>query len=131
MGDYSQFKIITDFNGDPLKGEKYYEFHLPCGLPVCKFWSVILYDSQTDLLVQTDQSWPSVHSNRKGLVVNTDGAIDIWTGPEIKAGKEGNFIKTTPGISWYAIVRLYDLKKPADLNGWKPGEIREMAKDSN
>ena len=130
MGDCNQFKIITDFKGDPLKGEKYYELHHPCGLPLCKFWSVILYDSQTDLLVHTDQSWPSVHSNRNRLLVSNNGSVDIWTGPEIKAGKEGNFIKTPPGISWYAIVRLYDPKNPADLNGWKPGEIKELIKDA-
>ena len=40
--------------------------------------------------IQTDQQFPSVGSQTKGLLVNADGSVDIYFGPKPPAGKENN-----------------------------------------
>jgi hypothetical protein len=58
------------------------------------FWSVILYDNQTHSMLQTDQQSPSLSSQTKGLLVNSDGSVDIYFGPKAPVGKEQNWIQT-------------------------------------
>lgn len=126
MGEEKHYTVSVDSGGKSLKGERYYKMHLPKGILPCNFWSVIIYDSQTRLMIHTDQSWPSVYSSQKGLLVNKDGSVDIWFGPTDQSGEGSNFIKTAPGRSWFMIMRLYDLAEPGNDNGWKPDEIREL-----
>jgi hypothetical protein len=114
--------ISTDSAGKKLSGSKLYKLKLPACMPVAEFWSVIVYDSQTHLIIKTDQPWPSVHSNCKKLIVNSDGTVDILFGPDPPAGKETNWIKTIPRKEWHALIRIYNLKE-SDSSGWKPGEI--------
>ena len=47
-------------------------------------------------MIKTDQPWPSVYSSSKKLVVNQDGSIDVWFGPNAPVGKESNWIRTIP-----------------------------------
>jgi hypothetical protein len=124
-----QYTVSKDSGGKSLKGEKYFKVHLPKGIPSCNFWSVIVYDSRTQLMIHTDQSWPSVYSRQKGLMVSEDGSVDICFGPADKSGGGSNFIKTAPGKSWFLIMRLYDLSEPVGDNAWKPDEIEELIKD--
>ena len=124
-----QYTVSKDSGGKSLKGEKYYKVLLPKSIPSCNFWSVIVYDSRTKLMIHTDQSWPSVYIRQKGLIVNKDGSVDIWFGPGNMAGGLRNFIKTIPGKSWFMIMRLYDLSEPVDDNEWKPGGIEEVNND--
>ena len=73
VGQGSQYMAaFVDSNGNPLDGGKNYRLHLPPNIPVANFWSVILYDNQTRSMLQTDQDWPSVSSQTKGLLVNPD-----------------------------------------------------------
>jgi hypothetical protein len=51
-------------------------------------------------MVQTDQKFPSVSSQTKGLLVNTDGSVDVYFGPKPPAGKENNWVQTIPGKGW-------------------------------
>src|SRR6516165_6344614 len=50
-------------------------------------WSVVIYDNQTRSMLQTDQEWPAVSSQTKGLLVNADGSVDVYFGPNAPAGK--------------------------------------------
>jgi hypothetical protein len=118
----------TDAKGNPLEGDKNYVLHLPPDIPASNFWSVIVYDSQTCLMIRTDQSWPSVHSNCKRLVVNYDGSVDAWFGPVVPPGKENNWVKTLPGKRWFMIFRLYDPLETWFNKSWRPGEIEEIIK---
>ena len=83
--------------GNPLDGGKNYRLHLPPNIPVKDFWSVILYSNQTRSMIQTDQRFPSVSSQTKGLQVNADGSVDVYFGPKAPAGKENNWVQTVPG----------------------------------
>jgi len=126
MSDKAEHIVTKDSAGQTLTGEKNYRLHLPPDIPASNFWSVIVYCNETRLMIYTDQSWPSVYSSSKKLVINNDGSVDVWFGPKAPAGKEGNWIQTIPGKEWNMILRLYEPLESWLNTTWKPGEIEEM-----
>jgi hypothetical protein len=124
VGVGSQYMAaFVDSQGNPFDGGKNYRLHLPPNIPVKNFWSVILYDSQTRSMLQTDQQWPAVSSQTKGLLVNPDGSVDVYFGPKAPPDKEKNWVQTIPGKSWNTLLRLYGPLEPWFNKTWRPGEI--------
>lgn len=121
-----QIIMSYDSKGNLLEGGKKYKIHLPSGIPATEFWSIIVYDSLSRLIIHTDQPWPSVHSNNKKLVCNKDGSVDAWFGPDYIEGKENNMVKTIPGRLWYLVLRLYYPSETFSDKKWAPGEIAEL-----
>ncbi len=113
----------VDANNHSLDGGKNYKLHLPGPIPVKRFWSVIVYDTQTRSMLQTDQRFPSVSSQSKDLRVNPDGSVDVYFGPKAPAGEKGNWVQTIPGKSWFMILRLYGPLKPWFDKTWRPDDI--------
>jgi hypothetical protein len=113
----------VDSNNNALDGAKTYKLHLPPNVPVATFWSVIVYDTQTRSMLQTDHRFPSVSSQNKGLQVNADGSVDVWFGPKAQEGKESNWIETVPDKSWFMILRLYGPLEPWFKRTWRPDDI--------
>ena len=74
-------------------------------------------------MIQTDQQFPSVGSQTKGLLVNADGSVDFYFGPKPLAGKENNWVQTNPDTGWNTILRLYGPLEPWFDKTWRPGEI--------
>jgi hypothetical protein len=62
-------------------------------------------------------------SQNKGVLINEDGSVDVYFGPEAPAGKENNWIQTIPGKGWFMILRLYGPLEPWFDKTWKPDAI--------
>ena len=103
--DYAMAAI--DSKGDALDGGKTYKLNVPANPPVNDFWAVTMYDTQTRSQLQTDQQFPTLGSQDKGVETNADGSLDIYFAPEAPAGHEKNWLQTIPGKSWFIAFRLY------------------------
>jgi hypothetical protein len=74
-------------------------------------------------MLQTDQRFPSISSQKKGVIVNPDTSVEVWFGPTAPAGNEANWVQTVPGKGWFIILRLYGPLEPWFDKTWKPGEV--------
>lgn len=127
IGKGSQYAwTCRDAKGQPLDGVKNYKLHMPPNVPVKDFWSLILYSDQTRSMIQTDQRYPSVSSQTKGLQTNADGSIEVYFGPKAPVGKESNWVQTVPGTGWNVVLRMYGALEPWFDKKWRPGEIELM-----
>lgn len=126
VGKGSQYAIAaTDSKGKPLDGSKTYKVHMPPNIPAKDFWSFVVYDNQTRSMLQTDQRFPSIGSEKKGVVSNSDGSIDVWFGPTTPTGHESNWVQTVPGKGWSVALRLYGPEEAWFNKTWRPGEIEQ------
>ncbi|MDM0117806.1 DUF1254 domain-containing protein [Variovorax sp. J22R133] len=76
VGVGSQYAVATtDAKGKPLDGARTYKIHMPPNIPAKDFWSFVVYENQTRSMLQTDQQFPSIGSERKDMVVNADKSV--------------------------------------------------------
>ena len=87
---------------------------------------LVPYDTQTRSVLQTDQRDTALTSNSGTVESNPDGSVDIYFGPKAPAGKESNWVQTTPGKGWFTILRLYGALEPWFDKTWRPGEIERV-----
>jgi hypothetical protein len=113
--------------GEVLDGSSTYRLTLPPDVPVADFWSVTVYDTQTRSMLQTDQRYPALDSYNENVLRNEDGSWDIYFAPEPPEGREGNWIQTIPGKSWFIILRMYGPEQPWLDQTWRPGEIQRVS----
>ncbi len=127
VGIGSQYAVATvDGKKLPLDGSRTYKVHLPPGIPARDFWSFVVYDNQTRSMLQTDQQFPSIGSQKKSLVVNADSSVDIWFGPTAPEGHESNWVQTVPGKGWNVVLRLYGPLESWFDKTWQPGELERI-----
>jgi hypothetical protein len=127
VGIGSQYAITErDAAGEYLDGARSYRLHLPANIPAKDFWSVIVYDTQTRSMLQTDQQFPSISSQKKGIAINPDTSVDVYFGPAPPAGKEANWVQTIPGKAWTVLLRLYGPLEPWFDQSWRPGDVERL-----
>jgi hypothetical protein len=128
VGAGSQYAFAErDVAGEYLDGGKTYRLHLPPNIPARDFWSVVVYDPQTRSMLQTDQRFPSLSSQKADVVVNSDTSVDVYFGPEPPHGHEANWIQTIPGKGWFVFLRLYGPGETWFDKTWRPSEIELVA----
>ena len=54
---------------------------------------------------------------------NKDRSWDIYFAPKAPRGRQGNWLQTVPGKSWFIILRMYGPLEPWLDQSWRPGEI--------
>ena len=124
VGIGSQYVLaVKGADGQMLDGSKTYRLHLPPNIPAKNFWSLVVYDNQTRSMLQTDSPFPSMGSQRKGIVINPDTSVDVYFGPTAPAGHEANWVQTVPGKGWNVILRLNGPLEPFFDKTWRPSEI--------
>lgn len=124
VGQGSDYALAyLDADKKPLDGSKTYKLRLPPNVPVNNFWAVTLYDTQTRSLLQTSQKFPTLGSQSDGFQKNPDGSYDLYFAPKPPEGKEQNWLQTSPGKSWFTILRMYGPLEPWINKTWRPGEI--------
>ena len=124
IGKGSQYAYtFVDSEGKRLDGGKNYKLHLPPNIPAQRFWAVIVYDNQTRSDLQTDQTFPSLGSQTKSLVINPDTSVDVYFGPTAPKGHEANWIQTIPGKDFNPMLRLYSPLESWFDKTWRPSEV--------
>jgi len=124
IGKGSQYACAySDINGNTFDGSITYKVTIPRNAPMKDFWSFTVYDNQTRSMLQTDEQFPGIDSNKKGLVQNVDGSYDIYLGPKAPDGMENNWIQTVPGKGWNIIFRLYGPMEPWFDKTWRPSDF--------
>jgi hypothetical protein len=127
VGQGSDYALAyLDADKRPLDGSRTYRLRLPPDVPVNNFWAVTLYDTQTRSLLQTSQQFPTIGSQTEGMTRNSDGSWDVYFAPKAPEGKEGNWLQTVPGKSWFTILRMYGPLEPWINKTWRPGEIEPV-----
>lgn len=70
-------------------------------------YSSVLQQLLENVIVQAYQRFPSVSNLTKGLLVNSDGSVDVYFGPKSPPGKEHNWVQTIPGQTWNTLFGVY------------------------
>jgi hypothetical protein len=97
--------------------------HIPAHIPVKNFWSVVAYDADSRSTLRNCKPFPSV-STYTDPQSNSNGSIDVYFGPKPSAGKEKNWIQTTPGKGWFTLFRFYGPLEPFFDKTWRPDDIQ-------
>ena len=115
---------IVDKAGRPLDGGRTYRLTVPANAPVKLYWSATAYDRATHALIR-ELPWSSRSSNTPGLEANADGSVDIYFGPEARAGRASNWVPTRAGEGFEVLFRLYGPEKPFFAKTWKLPDIEK------
>jgi hypothetical protein len=102
-------------DGQWLDGGKTYKLNVPPNVPAQNFWSVVAYDLETAAWIR-EMPKVGIDSNRKDLMKNRDGSVDIYFGPTAPKGKEANWIPTAKGRRFFLLFRFYG-PKPGVFDG--------------
>lgn len=116
-------KTTVDSEGNRLTGEKSYVLHFDAEeLPPVEadgFWSVTIYDSETDLLIDNKLDRYCIN-DRSEIQYNEDGSLDIY----IQAAEENqdNWLPAGEG-EFHLFLRVYLPSEEAVTGAWSAPSI--------
>ena len=113
-----------DADGDWLDGAVDYTLHIPPDPPAEAFWSLTLYDVTSRAIILNDTQKADL-SSRRDLLMNADGSVDLYFGPNAPAGKESNWVQTMPDKAWFPYFRLYSPTQPFLDQRWVLPDIEK------
>jgi hypothetical protein len=116
---------IRDRAGEAFDGGKTYRLTVPANVPVAQYWSATVYDRATHALIR-DQKTVSRSSLSSGLQKNADGSVDVYFGPKAPAGKEPNWVPTSPSGTFEVLFRFYGPEKPLFDKKWVLPDIERV-----
>ena len=127
----------TDADGQPLDGSKSsYTLTFPPGQqpPVNAFWSLTMYDSKTQLLIENPINRYLINSPMlPGMKTNSDGSLTLYIQNKSPgADKESNWLPAPSGPI-YLVMRLYWPKTeapsilPPGEGTWQPPGIKRVS----
>jgi hypothetical protein len=121
------FYIVASYDGQgkSLEGANSYKLHIPAKVPAKQFWAVTIYDSETAGFLR-DSPRVGLDSFDQKMKQNGDGSVDVYFGPKAPAGKEANWVSTTPGKQWFAMFRFYGPEKALFEKWWKMTDIEKV-----
>lgn len=124
IGNGSKYpNALRDADGVFLNGSNNYKLHLPKGIPALAFWAVTLYNVVDGTMPETDQLIPS-RNGYEDTIVNEDGSIDLYFGPERPKGvSELNYIKTLKKQDFMVALRIYGSDVQFFDQTWKPDDV--------
>ena len=122
-----QFYLMTvkDMDGQNFDGSKSYRLTVPASAPVNQYWSATVYDRATHGLIR-GMSRPGRGSQSQGLQKNADGSVDIYFGPKAPAGKDSNWVPTSPSGQFEVLFRFYGPEKPLFDKTWKLPDVERV-----
>ncbi len=120
----------TDSEGAKLDGStSRYTLTFPDGQlpPVNAFWSLTMYDANTQLLVDNPVNRYLINSPMlSGLEKSNDGSLTLYVQKDSPAAdKASNWLPTPNGL-FYMVMRLYWPKQAALDGGWKPLAVQKV-----
>lgn len=113
---------IHDSAGRQLDGKSTYRLRVPPNAPVKQYWSATAYDGVTHALIR-GMSRASLASNGEGILKNADGSVDVYFGPGAPAGKEANWVPTSPDGKFEVLFRFYAPEKALFDKSWELPDI--------
>jgi len=122
----SYLMTLKDKEGQNLDGGKSYRLAVPPNAPVSQYWSATVYDRATHGLIR-NVNRSGRGSQSPGLKENADGSVDIYFGPKAPAGKEANWVPTTPNGQFEVLFRLYGPAKAFADKTWKLPDIERVS----
>ena len=116
---------LRDGAGKLLSGQNNYRLRVPADTPARDFWSVIVYSMKTKSMIPNPQNRVGLSSYDKSkLLMNADGSVDLYFGPNAPSGKEANWLPT--GEDFFLILRLYGPGKAYFDKTWKMNDIEQV-----
>lgn len=98
-----------DGNNERYNGSNNYTLTFPAGSipPVKAFWSLTIYDSQTQCLVENPINKYAIRDVDNDLKYNEDGSLTLYIQSEAPVGFEGNWLPSPEGKDFHIIFRAY------------------------
>lgn len=115
---------FCDADGARFAGATTYRLRIPAHVPVSQFWAVTVYDPATAAFIR-DAPHVAIDSYQN-VQRNADGSLNVYFSPTAPAGREHNWIHTTPGQPWFTLFRFYGPAKAVFDRSWKLPDIERL-----